>query len=174
MLLIKKWGIALIMISLSGAFFLAWQDYNKTSYMGSILSDIPSIDSVIVKDAQTGNQLIEFTRKDDLFSEMVDIYMLPYYDLTWSERKLLNDKSFITIDYSKDKEVQYTINVYHLKETDKDFLKNTHSNEDVKEYSYLYSPNNSNNTYIFALDKHNHLVGVNQGLQEIIKKVEAE
>jgi len=129
---------------------------------------------VIVKDAQTGKQIIEFTRENNLFSEMINIYKLPYYDLTWSERKLLNYEPFITIDYFNDKEIQYTVNVYQLKETNIDFLKNTETNEDVKEYSYLYSPSNSNNTYIFSLEKHNHLVGVNQGLQEIIRSVETD
>lgn len=128
---------------------------------------------MIVKDARTGKQIIEFTRKDDLFSEMINIYQLPYYDLTWSERKLLKHKPFRTIDYSKGREIQYTIYVYQLQETDKDFLKNTQSNEDVKNYSY-HSPGNSNNTYIFALEKHNHLVGVNPGLQKIIRKVESD
>lgn len=146
----KKWGVHFIIILLGVALIGTWQERIKTKYIVNILESIPSVDLIIVKDSETDKRLFEYTSKDAFFSEMVEIYEYPYYELKQSEKKLVNKDPVYVIEFLQDNAIQYKVNVYELKEDDKDVLADKG-----------LSTEKENHTYVFALEKYHHLVGVN-------------
>lgn len=166
----KKWGIVLLVIVLVGISIFTWQERNTTKYMVNILNNIPSIDSLVVIDGKTKEELIKFASKEEFFSVMVNVYKLPYYNLKWSEKKLLKEDPVLVIEYFKGKEMQYKVNVYKLSHQYKEMLADKERFPDSLSYSYIYSPNGTKDNYIFALDEHYQLVGAHEGLKEIVYK----
>lgn len=162
----KKWLILFIVIILGGLIFVSWQEEKKVNEMVQILDRIHSIDLIIVKDGKSREELLNFTSSDSSFSKMADIYHMPYYDLKWSERKLLNEEPYIVIEYLKDNSIQYKVIIYQLNEKHNSMLTNeNHLSE------YIYSPEEENNSYIFAIKETDQLIGVNQELKELLNTV---
>ena len=155
----KKWGFVFIVLVLGGIIIASWQEQIKTKHIVNILERIQSVDLIRVQDSQTHKLLIEYTDKNTSFSEMVDIYKYPYYELKGTEKELVNQDPVYVIEFLQDNAVQYKVNVYKLDEEDKEIFKTS---------NYLYSPENVNDTYVFALEKYPHLVGVNEGLKQIM------
>ncbi|MGB3262226.1 hypothetical protein [Paenisporosarcina sp.] len=155
----KKWGFVFIVLVLGGITIASWQEQIKTKHIVNNLESIQSVDLIRVLDSQTDNLFIEYTDKNASFSEMVDIYKYPYYELKGTEKKLVNKVPVFVIEFLQDNAVQYKVNVYELNEEDKEIFKTS---------NYLYSPENVNATYVFALEKYPHLVGVNEGLKQIL------
>lgn len=169
----KKWALIIIFIVLGVVFFLVWSDQNKTNYIGGILNSIPAVDLIIVKDSETDKQIFEFTQENDLFNDMVNIYKRPYLELKQSEKKLLNKKSTYVIEYLKDNTIQYKVNIYKVEEESADIFVDKGFNTEIREIDYIYSPENMNHRYVFTLEKYHHLLGVNDGLKQIINEIRA-
>ena len=157
----KKWGFVFIVLVLGGIIIASWQEQIKIKHIVNILESIQSVDLIRVQDSQTDKLLNQYTEKNASFSGMVDIYKYPYYELKGSEKKLVNKDPVYVIEFLQDNAVQYKLNVYELNEEDKEIFKTS---------NYLYSPENVNDTYVFALEKYPHLVGVNEGLKQILNK----
>lgn len=152
------------------AFFLDWREQNKTNYIGEILDSIPSIDLIIVKDSESDKSLFEYTNKDPFFMDIVNIYKHSYYELKQSEKKLLNKEPTYNIEFLQDNKIQYKVNIYLVNEDTADvFVDKGFSNEYVK-YDYIYSPENANHSYVLALEKYHLVVGLNNGLKQIINR----
>ncbi|MCZ8538200.1 hypothetical protein M9R32_13470 [Paenisporosarcina quisquiliarum] len=157
----KKWGFVFIVLVLGGIIIASWQEQIKTKYIVNNLESIQSVDLIRVQNSQTDKLLMEYTDKNASFSEMVNIYKYPYYELKGTEKKLVNKDPAFVIEFLQENSVQYKVNVYELNEEDKEIFKTS---------NYLYSPENVNDTYVFALEKYPHLVGVNEGLIQILNK----
>lgn len=141
----------------------------------NILDSIPYIDAIAVKDGNTKQEIVTFTNVDPSFSDMVDVYDLPYYHkLKWSERKLLRGKPFVVVEYLKDNETQYEVSIYQVKEDNLSYMQSIDKviqTDILTPYSYSYSPTEKNTTYIFAIRENHQLLGVNEGLKELLNTV---
>lgn len=157
----KKWGFVFIVLVLGGIIIASWQEQIKTKHIVNNLESIQSVDLIRVQDSQTDKLLIEYTDKNASFSAMVDIYKYPYYELKGSKKKLVNQDPVYVIEFLQDNVVQYKVNVFELNEEDKEIFKTS---------NYIFSPENVKDTYVFSLDKYPHLVGVNEGLKEILNR----
>ena len=88
----RKWLILLIVLVIAGLIFEEWHGKKKTDVIVNILDSIPYIDTIAVKDGHTKQDIVTFTNAETSFSDMVEVYDLPYYNLKWSERKLLRGR----------------------------------------------------------------------------------
>ena len=90
----RKWITLIIVLVIVGLIFGNWQGKKKTNVIVNILDSIPYIDAISVKDGNTKQEIVTFTNADPSFSDMVDVYDMPYYHkLKWSERKLLRGET---------------------------------------------------------------------------------
>ena len=152
-----------------------WQGQKKINVIGNILDSIPYIDAIAIKDGNTKQEIATFTNVDPSFSAMVEVYDLPtYYDLKWSERKLLRGKPFVVVEYLKDNQTQYEVSIYQVKEDDLSYMQAIDKDigtDILTPYSYSYSPTEKDTTYIFAIKENHQLLGVNEGLKELLNTV---
>lgn len=117
-----------------------------------------------------------FTLKntDSSFSGILEIYDLPYYDLKWEERKLLKGKPFAVVAYLKNNEIQYELIIYQVKDDNMSYLQSIDiviETDIITTYSYSYSPREKNTAYIFAIKDNYQLLGVNEGLKELLDSI---
>ena len=98
---------------------------------------------------------------------MVEIYDLPFKDLKWSERKLLKKEPFAEVEYFKNNEIQYKVSIYQVEEKHMPMLSIDNSAA-IRSYSYSYSPEEKNTNYLFAIKDNYQLLGVNEGLKELL------
>jgi len=157
----RKWIIFFIVIVLGGLIFVAWEEEKKDKEVVKILDRIPFVDSILVKDGKSEEKLLDFTSLDSSFLQMVNVYQKPYYDLKWSEKKLLKEEPFIVIEYLRENLIQYKVIIYQVQDANKYMLTN--------EYIYSSEEDNSNNT--FVINETDQLLGVNQGLKELLNTV---
>lgn len=171
----RKWITLIIILVIAGLIFGYWQGQKKTNVIVNILDSIPYIDAIAVKDGNTKQEIVTFTNVDPSFSDMVDVYDLPYYHkLKWSERKLLRGKPFVVVEYLKDNETQYEVSIYQVKEDNLSYMQSIDKviqTDILTPYSYSYSPTEKNTTYIFAIRENHQLLGVNEGLKELLNTV---
>lgn len=165
-------SIILIIGILLGAALIGtgWLEYRNTKVIEEILNNYPYIDSISVKDGKTKEEILTFTSLDPSFSDTVELYKLSYHGLKWSERKLLKGKPYIEVDYIKNNEVMYKVSVYEVEEEHTPMLPNDISTAS-RSYSFSYSPEKNNTTYIFAIKDNYSLLGVNEGFKELLNKV---
>ena len=167
----RKWLIVIIVFAIEGTLFGTWLGQKKTKVIVNILDSIPYIDAITVKDGETKEEILAFTNADPHFSDMIEIYDLSYYDLKWSERKLLKGKPFVVVEYLKNNETQYEVSIYRVKENDLSYMQSIDKNigtDILTPYSYSYSPAEKDTTYIFAIRENQQLLGVNEGLKELL------
>ena len=157
----RKWIIFFIVIVLGGLIFVAWEEEKKDKEVVKILDRIPFVDSILVKDGKSEEKLLDFTSSDSSFLQMVNVYQKPYYDLKWSEKKLLKEEPFIVIEYLRENLIQYKVIIYQVQDANKYML--------TSEYIYSSEEDNSNNT--FVINETDQLLGVNQGLKELLNTV---
>ena len=170
----RKWLILIIVLAIGGTIFGIWQEKKKTKIIVNVLDSIPYIDSITVKDGETKQNILTFTNVDPSFSNMVEIYDLPYYDLKWSERKLLRGKPFVVVEYLKNDETQYEVSIYQVEEDNMSYMQSIDmliQTDIITPYSYSYSPKEKNNAYIFAIKENYQLLGVNEESKELLNIV---
>ena len=167
----KKWIFLIIFFVLGGVIFLVWSDQNKTNYTGGILNSIPLVELIIVKDSETDKQIFEFTQKNDFFNDMVNIYKHPYFELKQSEKKLLNKESTYVIEYLKDNTIQYKVNIYKVEEDKTNVFVEKGFATEIREIDYIFSPENTNHSYVLVSEKYHNLLGLNDGLKQIINEI---
>ena len=167
----KKRIFFIMFFVLGVVFFLAWSDQNKTNYIGGIVNSIPTVDLIIVKDSETDKQVVEFTKENDFFNDMANIYKRPYRELKQSEKKLLNKKSLYVIEYLKDNTIQYKVNIYKVEEASADVFIDKDVAVENREIDYIYSPENTNHRYVFASEKYHHVMGLNDGMKQILNEI---
>ena len=165
----KKWILLLLCFVLVAAFFLDWREQKKTNYTKEILDSISLVDLIMIKDSETEKPIAKYTNEDDFFNEMVNVYKHPYYELKQSERKLLKKQPVYVIEYLKGNTIQYKVNMFEVEEIENVFVDQAFDREKV-ENEYMYSPDNTGRSYVFMLEKYEHLVGLNDGLIQIINE----
>lgn len=161
----RKWVILIVVISLGGVIFGTWLEQRKNAVVGNILNSVQLIDSIRVKDGESKEEILTFTKLDPSFFDMVEIYKLPYKDLKWSERKLLKEKPFIEVEYLQNNEINYIVSIYQLNDENMSMLVNI---SDPLSYRYMYTSKENNTTYIFAIKENYQLLGVNEGFKELL------
>ncbi|MGN7479570.1 hypothetical protein ACTHOQ_17200 [Solibacillus silvestris] len=166
----KKWVFLIIFFVLGVALFLTWTEQNKTNYIGGILNSIPSVDLIIVKDSATDNQIFEYTQNDDFFKDMVNIYDHFFVELNKSEKNLLNKEPTYVIEYLKDNTIQYKVNIYKV-EVDADVFVDKSSTTEIRQTDYIFSPENTDHSYVFITEKYHNLLGLNDGLKQIMNEI---
>lgn len=166
----RKWVILIIIIAIGGILFGTFLEQKKPKVVGKILNSIPFIDSITVKDGKTKEEILTLTNLDPSISDMAEIYKLPYLDLKWAERKLLKKDPFVEVEYLKNNEIQYKVSIYQVDEESMQSI-NTGISGDSITYSYSYSPKEKNASYIFAIKENYQLLGVNEGLKELLNIV---
>ena len=157
----RKWIIFVIVIVLGGLIFISWEEEKKDKEVVQILDRIPFIDLIVVKDGKSGEKLLDFTSLDSTFSQMVNVYQKPYHDFKRSEKKLLKEEPFIVIEYLRDNLIQYKVIIYQVQDGNKYMLTS----------EYIYSPKEDNRNYTFVIKESDQLLGVNQGLKELLNTV---
>ena len=157
----RKWIIFFIVIVLGGLIFVAWEEEKKDKEVVKILDRIPFVDSILVKDGKSEEKLLDFTSLDSSFLQMVNVYQKPYYDLKWSEKKLLKEEPFIVIEYLRENLIQYKVIIYQVQDANKYMLTS----------EYIYSSEEDNSNYTFVINETDQLLGVNQGLKELLNTV---
>ena len=171
----RKWITLIIVLVIVGLIFGNWQGKKKTNVIVNILDSIPYIDAIAIKDGNTKQEIATFTNVDPTFSAMVEVYDLPtYYDLKWSERKLLKGKPFVVVEYLKDNETQYEVSIYQVEEDNMSYMQSIDKviqTDIIRPYSYSYSPTEKNAAYIFSIKENHQLLGVNEGLKELLNTV---
>ena len=170
----RKWLILLIVLVIAGLIFGEWHGKKKTNVIVNILDSIPYIDAIAVKDGNTKQEIVTFTKVDPSFSDMVDVYDRPYYNLIRSEKKLLKGKPFVVVEYLKDNETQYEVSIYQVEEDNLSYMQAIDKDigtDILTPYSYSYSPTEKDTTYIFAIKENHQLLGVNEGLKELLNTV---
>ena len=171
----RKWITLIIVLVIAGLIFGNWLGKKKTNVIVNILDRIPYIDAIAVKDGNTKQEIVTFTNVDPSFSDMVEVYDLPYYHkLKWSERKLLRGKPFVVVEYLKDNKTQYEVSIYQVKEDYLSYMQAIDKDigtDILTPYGYSYSPTEKETTYIFAIKENQQLLGVNEGLKELLNTV---
>lgn len=161
-----QWGIIIILISL--IIVDRWDD-KKTNQMLTILENTSSIDSISIKEGRTKKELFILEPSSPSFKNAVNVYENPYRPLTFFERKVLKQEPIATLDYFSADELIYQLSVYPF---DPEHFPNidltTASDSTEKTYHYIYYPEDEELGYIFALKELNQLIGVNDGLKEIV------
>ncbi|MFJ7936325.1 hypothetical protein [Sporosarcina sp. NPDC096371] len=171
----RKWVILIIVIVLGGAMFITWLEERNLKVTGNTLNSIPDIDSIVVKDGKTKEEeVLTLTNAGTSFSpSMAEIYELPIIDLKWSERKLLKGEPILLVEYLTNNEVRFSVGIYELKDEHKAILSN-YNPSGIRSYSYSYSPKEKNTTYIFAIKENYQLLGVNEGMKELLNIVSSK
>jgi hypothetical protein len=167
----RKWVILIAVIAFGGAMFVTWLEERKPKVIGDILYSIPDIDSIAVKDGKTKEEILILTNLETYSSGMVEIFELPYKDLKWSERKLLKGEPKILVEYLTNNEVQFSVSIYQLKD---DSMLSNEKPMGSRSYSHSYSPKEKNTTYIFAIKENDQLLGVNEGLKELLNVISSK
>jgi hypothetical protein len=167
----RKWLVLLIVMILGIASFLDWQDRSKSKHIVNILNSIPTIEKISAKEVASGKELFQMTKTDPSFSVVVNVFQLPYMELKWSEKKLVKQDPLFVIDYLKDDDVLYKVNIYELKDENVPVLVNRGLPNEQSTYGFMYSPPTNESTYVFRLDEYNQLIGVNEGLKEVLNKI---
>lgn len=140
------------------------------NYIGEILNNISSVELIIVKDSDTNKQIFEYTQNDDFFNDMVNIYEKPFFELKKSEKKLLNKESTYVIEYLNDNTIQYKVNIYKVEASTEVFVDKEYATE-IKEFDYIFTSESTNQSYVFVTEKYHNLLGLNDGLKQIINEI---
>lgn len=157
----RKWVILIIVIAVGGVVLGTWLEQRKPAVVGNVLNSVQLIDSIKVQDGKTKENILTLTKLDSSFSDTVEIYKLPYKDLKRSERKLLNVEPFVEVEYLQNSEIKYIVSIYQLNDEHISKLDNTDNR-------YMYTSDENNSTYIFAIKENYQLLGVNEGLKELL------
>ncbi|MBD8036334.1 hypothetical protein H9635_06220 [Solibacillus sp. A46] len=166
----KKWIFLIAFFVFAGVIFSIWSEQNKVNYIGGILNNISSVDLIIVKDSETEKQIYEYTQNNDFFNDMVNIYDQPFFELKKSEKKLLNKESTYVIEYLNDNTIQYKVNIYKVEDSTEVFVEKEYTTE-INEFDYIFSPESTNHSYVFVTEKYHNLLGLNDGLKQIINDI---
>ena len=165
----QRWSILILVIILGIVLFTEYKDQQRMMATVDISDSIPFIESIVIKDGKTKDEILTLTDTESSFSEMVDIYDSPIHYLKWSERKLLKGDPFIEVEYLIGTEVQHSMSVYEVEDENISMLPRDFST-DVSFYSYSYTPE-EDETYIYAIEEINQLLGINEGMKDLLNIV---
>lgn len=166
----RKWKLWILTFIVGLAHFLLSPE-RKINVIGTILSSSPYVDSLTVKEGATKNEILFLSDgAEPLFSEMANLYLLPYTDLTWSDRKLLKGDPAFIVEYKRKNNPQYKMLIYLVK-ADQIQLLPEERTEGIRHFGYAYAPKEKGDTYIFAIKENRQLLGVTEGLKELIDQI---
>lgn len=132
------------------------RQYNTLSKMGNILSTIASDDKVIVKDVEKEEIIMTLTDEDERFEGARDVYTL-YHPLSWREKKLLKNDPIYEVIYLVDDENQFSAYFHQVDEKDIPLVREDFDTINGP-YPFKYSPTESDNTFVLAIDDLDHIV----------------
>ena len=78
------------------------------------------------------------------------------------------------VEYLRDNETQYEVSIYQVEEDNLSYMQAIDKDigtDILTPYSYSYSPTEKDTTYIFAIKENHQLLGVNEGLKELLNTV---
>lgn len=62
------------------------------------------------------------------------------------------------------------MNIYKVEDSTEVFVDKKFTPE-IKEFDYIFSPESTNHSYVFATEKYHYLLGLNDGLKQIINDI---
>ena len=146
--------------------FFSWKENKKSEFMMNVLESTFVADSLVINDTHAGEQIAVITRSDWFFHQMADVYK-QYYNLLWSERKLLKGDPQFEIIYFREDETLFSLHIYEVEEEHLSLLPPGEiTDAGVVNYSYSLE---HGSTYIFALEEINQILLVNEGLETILE-----
>ena len=159
-------GIVAIVIGVV-IFGIWYEQREEASNVGKILNSAPLIDTISVKDGKTNEEIMNLTKINNYFTATVEIYKLPYKDMSGTEKKILKEKSYLEVLYLQDNKIKYIVSIYQIdnEKLNKFFVKDDISDE------YIYKSELDNTSYIFVLKDTNHLLGVNNGFKDLLDSI---
>lgn len=128
--------------------------------MGEILSNVETVDSVVIRDPKTSAEIVTLTESDPIIAELKEFYR-NYHDLSWKNRKLLHGEPVYEVDYLNNNQRLFTIDLYAI---DADQVSSLPG--------YSFSPDNSDRIFIIAITELNQLVRMTEGTKELISMIE--
>lgn len=163
----KKWGIItiVIIIILGGAAYAQWFSKNEHEVLKYILNTSSDIDSIIVKDGKTNEELVLFTNSDPAFSELVKFYISSHY-LEGEDKNKLTGEPFAEIEYYDEDELKFTVNIFEL-----DDAISFNQSPDLNLGKFKYTPSGKNNTYVYSIKEDNIIFGMNNEMRQLINKL---
>ena len=156
----KKWFMIILSVCLIGIAFFSWQKNTKLNTMGEILSNVETVNSITIREGKTSEEIVTMTEGDPIFHDLKESYR-NYHDLSWKNRKLLNNDPVYEIDYFISNERLFTIDLYAV-DDDQDSLSS----------GYYFSPDNSDRNFIIAITELNQLVRMTEGIKELLNMIE--
>ncbi|HJB24535.1 MAG TPA: hypothetical protein H9946_10380 [Candidatus Jeotgalibaca pullicola] len=166
----KNWLLPIIIIILIGIILYGWQRNIRYEEMAKSLSSIPFVDSILVKDAKNEEKILNLTQEDPIFDELKNIYQT-YYDLDWSQRKLLNGEPLFYVEYLVEDEKRHTVSIYQI---DNEQISLIPEDQWTGTRTITYNYLNSDNTrpYILVIEKLNQIISFSEGTKKLINDLE--
>lgn len=158
----KKWLVA-IPVLVAVLLVVSWVSDREERAIGAVLNAVPSIDSIHVIDASTGEEIQSLTKEDAAFLELVSIYEFPYVEADSSMDDLFDAQPIAYLKYQSGSEVRYEATLYGGTVEDEKRLAASNvdaAQADAATYSYSYIPEGSEVTYYLGQEELGHIFGV--------------
>ena len=62
------------------------------------------------------------------------------------------------------------MNIYKVEDSTEVFGNKEYATE-IKEFDYIFSPESTNQSYVFVTEKYHNLLGLNDGLKQIVDEI---
>lgn len=169
----KKWLVA-IPVLVAVLLVVSWVSDREERAIGAVLNAVPSIDSIHVIDASTGEEMQSFAKEDAAFSELVSVYEFPYVETDTAMDALFDNAPVAYIEFREGTETRYKATLYSgmLEEEKLLAASNVEASQSASvTYSYSYSSEGSEVIYYLGEEKSGHLFGIGSEHVKLIESI---
>lgn len=169
----KKWLVA-IPVLVAVLLVVSWVSDREERAIGAVLNAVPSIDSIHVIDASTGEEIQSLTKEDAAFSELVSIYEFPYVETDSTMDALFENPPVAYLEFREGTETHYQATLYSgmLEEEKLLAASNVEASQSAAvTYRYSYSPEDSETTYYLGEEKTRHIFGIGSEHVKLIDSI---
>ncbi|OZS78039.1 hypothetical protein CF394_08080 [Tetzosporium hominis] len=169
----KKWLVA-IPVLVAVLLVVSWVSDREERAIRAVLNAVPSIDSIHVIDAGTGEEVQSFIKVDAAFSELVSVYEFPYVETDTAMDALFDNAPVAYIEFREGSETHYKATLYSgmLEEEKLLAASNVEASQSATvTYRYSYSPEGSETSYYLGEEKTHHIFGIGSEHVKLIDSI---
>lgn len=169
----KKWLVAIPVI-VAMLLVVSWVSDKEERAIGAVLNAIPSIDSIHVINAASGEEIQSFTKEDAAFSELVSVYEFPYVETDSTMDALFENAPVAYLEFREGTETRYKATLYGGMIEEEKLLaaSNVEASQSASvTYRYSYNPEGSETTYYLGEETSHHFFGLGSEHVKLIDSI---